>query len=146
MPVAAMPVRMAVVIVRVSVRVGHVGSVVDAGIEPVTPDDADPAFNPVTVAREPPSGALHRALLGAGEGRCHPARLVGGQARGGVAEIALRSGLGAVGSDPGLRDACKEYFDWPTYPMLIVKGDIIGGVDIMKELHAQGALKAVLGA
>ena len=63
-----------------------------------------------------------------------------------LANYDVEFGFADILSEPGLRDACKEYFDWPTYPMLIVKGDLIGGVDIMKELHAQGALKAVLGA
>ena len=39
----------------------------------------------------------------------------------------------------------KEYSDWPTYPQLYVKGEFIGGCDIVEELHAQGELEKILG-
>ena len=52
-------------------------SVVDASIEPVTPDDPDPPLDAVAVAREPPARALHRALLGAAESGGHPRRRAG---------------------------------------------------------------------
>ena len=38
----------------------------------------------------------------------------------------------------------KKYSDWPTYPQLYVDGELIGGGDIIKELHAKGELRNVL--
>lgn len=45
-----------------------------------------------------------------------------------------------------LRQAIKEYSDWPTLPQLYVNGEFIGGCDIVTELHQNGELKALLGA
>lgn len=98
-----MPMPVALMVMRMGVRV-HGGSVVDAGVEPVTPDNADAPLDPVAMARDPAAHAFHRALLGAGQSRRHPARLVAAHARRGVAEIALRSRFGAIGADPGLGD------------------------------------------
>lgn len=44
-----------------------------------------------------------------------------------------------------LRDGMKEYANWPTFPQLYVKGQFVGGCDIVKELHASGELFEVLG-
>lgn len=44
-----------------------------------------------------------------------------------------------------LRDGMKEYASWPTFPQLYVKGEFVGGCDIVKELHASGELFDVLG-
>ncbi len=46
--------------------------------------------------------------------------------------------------DPGLREAVKEYGDWPTYPQLYVNGELVGGSDIMMEMHASGELRELL--
>ena len=43
-------------------------------------------------------------------------------------------------SFPGL----KTYSNWPTYPQLYVDGELIGGLDILKEMHSTGDLEAVL--
>jgi monothiol glutaredoxin len=45
-----------------------------------------------------------------------------------------------------LRDAMKEYSSWPTFPQLYVKGSFVGGCDIVREMHASGELRALLGA
>lgn len=45
-------------------------------------------------------------------------------------------------TDEEVRQGLKEYSDWPTYPQLYVKGELIGGLDIIKELQASGELKA----
>lgn len=37
--------------------------------------------------------------------------------------------------DPALRENLKIYSDWPTFPQLYVRGEFIGGVDIMREMH-----------
>ncbi|XP_059053554.1 glutaredoxin 3 [Achroia grisella] len=49
-------------------------------------------------------------------------------------------------TDEEVRQGLKEYSDWPTYPQLYVKGELIGGLDIIKELKASGDLDATLKA
>ncbi|MCS6985034.1 MAG: Grx4 family monothiol glutaredoxin [Leptospiraceae bacterium] len=44
-----------------------------------------------------------------------------------------------------LRQAIKEYSNWPTLPQLYVNGEFIGGCDIVTELHESGELKKILG-
>ncbi len=46
--------------------------------------------------------------------------------------------------DEEVRQAIKEYSNWPTIPQLYVKGEFIGGSDIMAEMHATGELKQLL--
>jgi len=49
-------------------------------------------------------------------------------------------------SDEEVRQGLKKYSDWPTYPQLYVNGELIGGLDIMKELASeQGSLREQLG-
>ena len=48
--------------------------------------------------------------------------------------------------DQELREALKEYSHWPTYPQLYIKGELIGGCDIMTDLYQKGQLKALLEA
>ena len=43
-----------------------------------------------------------------------------------------------------LREAIKEYSDWPTIPQLYVKEEFIGGCDIIKEMYENGQLKELL--
>ena len=43
-------------------------------------------------------------------------------------------------SDDSVRQGLKEYSDWPTFPQLYVNGDLIGGLDIVRELHESGEL------
>jgi monothiol glutaredoxin len=43
-------------------------------------------------------------------------------------------------SDPEVRQALKEYSNWPTYPQLYVAGKFVGGCDIVTELHQSGEL------
>jgi monothiol glutaredoxin len=45
-----------------------------------------------------------------------------------------------------LREGMKEFASWPTFPQLYVKGEFVGGCDIVKELHASGEIYEVLGA
>ena len=42
------------------------------------------------------------------------------------------------------RQGLKEYSDWPTYPQLYVEGDLVGGLDIVKEMEDGGDLKELL--
>ena len=46
--------------------------------------------------------------------------------------------------DEGLRQGIKEFSDWPTIPQLYVKGEFIGGCDIVKEMFEKGELKEML--
>ena len=43
-----------------------------------------------------------------------------------------------------LRQGIKEYSDWPTIPQLYVKGEFIGGCDIVKEMHEADELNEIL--
>jgi len=45
-----------------------------------------------------------------------------------------------------VREALKEYSNWPTYPQLYVKGELVGGCDIIMDLHSKGELKTMLEA
>ncbi|XP_050535485.1 glutaredoxin 3 [Daktulosphaira vitifoliae] len=47
-------------------------------------------------------------------------------------------------SDEEIRQSLKVYSDWPTYPQVYVKGSLIGGLDIVKELEEAGELIATL--
>ena len=47
-------------------------------------------------------------------------------------------------ADPELREGIKQFSDWPTIPQLYVKGEFIGGSDIMREMYEAGELEALL--
>jgi monothiol glutaredoxin len=42
--------------------------------------------------------------------------------------------------DPAVRDGIKEFSDWPTIPQLYVKGEFVGGCDIIREMYETGEL------
>jgi monothiol glutaredoxin len=46
--------------------------------------------------------------------------------------------------DPEIRQGIKQYSDWPTIPQLYVKGEFLGGSDIMMEMFEAGELKQLL--
>ena len=46
--------------------------------------------------------------------------------------------------DDAIRQGIKEYSNWPTVPQLYVKGEFIGGSDIMMEMYEAGELQALL--
>ena len=48
--------------------------------------------------------------------------------------------------DADIRNGIKEYSNWPTIPQLYVKGEFVGGSDIMMEMYQSGELQQVLGA
>tara|TARA_Y100000590_G_scaffold291056_1_gene327633 strand:- start:12428 stop:12853 length:426 start_codon:yes stop_codon:yes gene_type:complete len=48
-------------------------------------------------------------------------------------------------SDMDIRQGVKEYKNWPTFPQLYVKGELIGGNDVITELYETGELKGELG-
>ena len=46
--------------------------------------------------------------------------------------------------DPELREGLKAFSNWPTYPQLYVKGELIGGCDIIVEMYHSGELRKLL--
>jgi monothiol glutaredoxin len=47
-------------------------------------------------------------------------------------------------ADPSLREGIKAYSEWPTIPQLYVKGEFVGGCDIVREMHETGELEALM--
>ena len=47
-------------------------------------------------------------------------------------------------ADQNLREGIKVFSDWPTIPQLYVKGEFVGGCDIVKEMYSDGELQKVL--
>jgi monothiol glutaredoxin len=66
--------------------------------------------------------------------------------------VAILDRLGApfetvdVLADPEIRQGIKDYSDWPTVPQLYVKGEFVGGSDIMMEMFESGELQALVAA
>ena len=48
--------------------------------------------------------------------------------------------------DPEIRQGIKDYSDWPTVPQLYVRGEFVGGSDIMMEMFENGELQQLLAA
>ncbi|MEO5774625.1 MAG: Grx4 family monothiol glutaredoxin [Sphingomicrobium sp.] len=48
--------------------------------------------------------------------------------------------------DQEIRNGIKEYSDWPTIPQLYVKGEFVGGSDIMMEMYESGELQQLVAA
>lgn len=46
--------------------------------------------------------------------------------------------------DLEMRDALKQFSNWPTYPQLYVKGELVGGCDIAMQMYQNGELKQLL--
>ncbi|MGE0830558.1 MAG: Grx4 family monothiol glutaredoxin [Hyphomonadaceae bacterium] len=47
-------------------------------------------------------------------------------------------------ADPSLRDGVKQFTNWPTIPQLYVKGEFVGGCDIVREMFQTGELQDLL--
>lgn len=47
-------------------------------------------------------------------------------------------------ADPEIREGVKEYSNWPTIPQVYVKGEFIGGCDIVREMFQSGELRQLL--
>ena len=47
-------------------------------------------------------------------------------------------------SDPALRQGIKDFSDWPTVPQLYVKGEFVGGCDIIREMFQTGELAQLM--
>jgi len=67
-----------------------------------------------------------------------------------AASVQILSHLGVrfkginVLEDPAVREGIKAYSDWPTIPQLYVKGEFVGGCDILKEMYVSGELADLL--
>lgn len=48
--------------------------------------------------------------------------------------------------NPQIRTNLPEYSDWPTFPQLFVNGELVGGSDILSELHESGELQKIIDA
>ncbi len=46
--------------------------------------------------------------------------------------------------DPAIREGVKIFSDWPTIPQLYIRGEFVGGCDIMREMYQSGELKQLL--
>ena len=49
-------------------------------------------------------------------------------------------------ADPEIREGIKAYSSWPTVPQLYIKGEFVGGADIVREMYQQGELQKLLGS
>lgn len=47
-------------------------------------------------------------------------------------------------ADPEIRDGIKTYSNWPTVPQLYIKGEFVGGADIVLEMYEQGELQKLI--
>lgn len=47
-------------------------------------------------------------------------------------------------ADPEIRDGIKAYSNWPTVPQLYIKGEFVGGADIVREMYSQGELQQLI--
>jgi len=47
-------------------------------------------------------------------------------------------------SDPSVREGLKVYSNWPTFPQLYINGDLIGGIDIARQMDEQGEFESTL--
>ena len=59
-------------------------------------------------------------------------------------EVGVPFGSYNILSDQDLREGLKEYSNWNTFPQLYVDGKLVGGCDIVRDLHASGELANVL--
>ncbi len=49
-------------------------------------------------------------------------------------------------SDPEIREGIKTFSNWPTIPQIYIKGQFIGGCDIVREMYARGELQPLVEA
>ncbi len=47
-------------------------------------------------------------------------------------------------TDPSIREGIKQFSNWPTIPQLYVKGEFLGGCDIVREMYQSGELQELL--
>jgi monothiol glutaredoxin len=59
-------------------------------------------------------------------------------------EVGVPFGSYNILADQELREGLKEYSSWPTFPQLYLDGQLVGGCDIVREMHAKGELAPLL--
>jgi len=59
-------------------------------------------------------------------------------------EVGAKFAYVNIFEDPEIREGLKLYSNWPTFPQLYVRGELIGGCDITTELYESGELKQIL--
>ncbi len=59
-------------------------------------------------------------------------------------EVGVPFGSFNILADQELREGLKQYSSWPTYPQLYVDGKLVGGCDIVREMHGKGELAPLL--
>ena len=67
-----------------------------------------------------------------------------GQAVAALNAIGMPFSFVNIFEDQEVREGLKTYSNWPTFPQLYVKGELIGGSDIMIEMYQSGELKTLL--
>ena len=58
--------------------------------------------------------------------------------------MGVKYGSSDVLADPEIRQGIKDFSNWPTVPQLYVKGEFVGGCDIITELHEAGELQSII--
>ena len=61
-----------------------------------------------------------------------------------LSEVGASFGHVNIFEDPELREALKQYSNWPTFPQLYVNGELIGGADIIVEMYNSGELSRLV--
>jgi monothiol glutaredoxin len=61
-------------------------------------------------------------------------------------EVGAPFGSQNILADQELREGLKQFSSWPTFPQLYVDGKLVGGCDIVRELHARGELAPLLAS
>ena len=61
-----------------------------------------------------------------------------------LTELGVKFQAFDVLSDDSLRQGIKEFSNWPTIPQLYIKGEFVGGCDIVREMYASGELAQML--
>ena len=59
-------------------------------------------------------------------------------------EVGVPYGTFNILADQEIREGLKEYSSWPTFPQLYLDGKLVGGCDIVRDLHARGELTKLL--
>ena len=62
-----------------------------------------------------------------------------------LSHLGVQFATANVLEDAGLREGVKQFSNWPTVPQLYVKGEFVGGCDIVTEMFQAGELEQLLG-
>jgi len=63
-----------------------------------------------------------------------------------LVECGFRFSYVNILENPDIRAALPQYANWPTFPQLYINGELVGGSDILMQLHSEGKLKPMLAA